>query len=151
MTGGILIGMILAIGAYFITRKIVTKIRSREKRLRMPHLGGKKAESRKQSTKDRGKIAQAPNTAPSNPNCEYATVMLCQPATKEERPRTQRVAGYGMRVAGCVSRSEPSAVQPRDAQRVPRNFWPKTGRCKPESRSQLSKAISEIWSNDLTP
>jgi hypothetical protein len=88
MTGGILIGMILAIGAYFITRKIVTKIRSREKRLRMPHLGGKKAESRKQSTKDRGKIAQAPNTAPSNPNCEYATVMLCQPVKKEERPRT---------------------------------------------------------------
>jgi uncharacterized protein (DUF2062 family) len=88
MTGGIVIGIILAIGAYFITRKIVTKIRSREKKLRMPHLRGKKKEGGRQQTKDRGQIAQASDTASSDPDCEYATAILCQPTTEEERPRT---------------------------------------------------------------
>ena len=88
MTGGIVIGIILAIGAYFITRKIVTKIRSREKKLRLPHLRGKQTADRRQRTDDRSQIARAQRTAPSGPNCEYSTAILCQPATKEERPRT---------------------------------------------------------------
>ena len=81
MTGGIVIGIILAVLAYFITRKIVTKIRSRERKLRLPHI-------RRKKTDDRGQIAQATDTASSDPECEYSTPMLCQPATKEDRPRT---------------------------------------------------------------
>jgi uncharacterized protein (DUF2062 family) len=88
MTGGIVIGIILAIGAYFITHKIVAKIRSREKKLRLLHIRGKKTEDRRRRTDDRGQFAQTTDTVSSDPECEYSTPILCQPATKEERPRT---------------------------------------------------------------
>ena len=88
MSGGIIIGIMLAIGAYFVTRKIVTKIRSREKKLRLLHIRRKKTEGRRQRTDDRGQIAQPTNTEPSDSECEYSNAMLCQPATKEERPGT---------------------------------------------------------------
>ena len=88
MTGGIVIGIILAILAYFITRKIVTKIRSREKKVRIPHLRRKKTEDRRQRTDDRSQIAQPADAVSSDPECKYSTAIICQPATKEQRPGT---------------------------------------------------------------
>ena len=65
IAGGIFIGIFLAIGAYFITSKIVTKIRSREKRspmslYRRPGFAAAR----------RGEISPALTTAPSNPTNE---------------------------------------------------------------------------------
>jgi len=74
ITGGIIIGIILAIGAYIITYKIVRKIRSREKK-------GQRGEGRRLK-------APAPITASTGPRCAYSTSILCQTETKEQRPRT---------------------------------------------------------------
>ena len=74
ITGGIVIGIILAVGAYIITHKIVGKIRSREKR--------------RQKTKDRKQKIPAPITAPTDPSCAYPTSILCQTELKDLRPRT---------------------------------------------------------------
>ena len=81
ITGGIVIGIFLAIGAYFIARKIVTKIHSRDKRSRAPRIRGKGIMNRRQ-------IPSAPHTAPNDPACEYSTAILCHPETKDQRPRT---------------------------------------------------------------
>lgn len=48
IAGGIFIGIFLAIAAYFITHRIVTKIRSREKRLQVPLRREQKTEKRRQ-------------------------------------------------------------------------------------------------------
>lgn len=93
IAGGIIIGIFLAIGAYFITHRVVTKIRSREKRLQVLLHRRQKTESRKQRTEDRGqravnrrKIAPALVTAPADPACKYSTSIFCQPVTKDQRP-----------------------------------------------------------------
>ena len=88
MTGGVVIGIILALGAYFATHKIVTKIRSREKKLRFLHLRGKKTESRRSRADDREQLDRPSNSEPSNSECEYSSAILCQTATKEDRPGT---------------------------------------------------------------
>jgi uncharacterized protein (DUF2062 family) len=73
ITGGIVIGIILAIGAYIITFQIVHKIRSSEKRRQKP--------------KDRRLKAPVPITAPTDPGCAYSTSILSQTETKDLRPR----------------------------------------------------------------
>ena len=77
ITGGVIIGIILAIGAYIITYKIVRKIRSREKR-------GQKTEDRKQKI-------PAPITASTGPGCAYSTSILCQTETKDQRTETSNL------------------------------------------------------------
>ena len=77
ITGGVIIGIILAIGAYIITYKIVRKIQSREKR-------GQKAEDSKQKI-------PAPITAPTGPRCAYSTSILCQTETKDQRTETSNL------------------------------------------------------------
>ena len=74
ITGGVIIGIILALGAYIITYKIVRKFRSREKK-------GQRGEGRRLK-------APAAITAPTDPRCAYSTSILCQTETKEQRPRT---------------------------------------------------------------
>jgi uncharacterized protein (DUF2062 family) len=103
ITGGIVIGIILAMGAYIITHKIVRKIRSREKRRQKTRLRlkasprhaedpsspeGFAAERRRQRTENRGQIAPALTTAAIDPACEYSKAILSQPETKDQRPRT---------------------------------------------------------------
>jgi uncharacterized protein (DUF2062 family) len=77
ITGGVIIGLILAIGTYIITYKIVRKIRSREKR-------GQKTEDRKQKI-------PAPITASTGPGCAYSTSILCQTETKDQRTETSNL------------------------------------------------------------
>ena len=79
MTGGIIIGIILAIGAYIITYKIVGKIRSREKK------GQKTACDEPRRIEDREQKAPTPITAPNNPDCAYSTSILCQTETKDQK------------------------------------------------------------------
>ena len=97
--GGIFIGIILAVGAYFITHRIVTKIRSREKRSRALLGRRRKTENpsspkgfavarRGQRTENRKEIAPALITAPTDPACKYSTSILCQPVSKDQRPGT---------------------------------------------------------------
>ncbi len=97
--GGILIGIILAVGAYFITHRIVTKIRSRERRspaLLRRRCKTENSTSRKgfvearrgQRTENRKKIAPALITAPTDPACKYSSSILCQPVSKDQRPGT---------------------------------------------------------------
>jgi uncharacterized protein (DUF2062 family) len=110
VTGGIVIGIILGIGAYFFTYKAATKIRSREKRHKGLFYRRKVTEDRKQKTADSGqrtadrelkteyrdqgtnagrKIAPAMISAtPTEPACEYSTTIRCQPLTKDQRPGT---------------------------------------------------------------
>jgi uncharacterized protein (DUF2062 family) len=104
--GGIIIGTFLAVGAYMITLKIVTKIRSREKRGQRTESRrqrtedpsspdsfaaagrGPKTENRKQKTEDRGPIAPTLTTANTDPNCEYSSAIFCQQESKDQRPGT---------------------------------------------------------------
>jgi hypothetical protein len=79
MTGGIIIGIILAIGAYVFTYNIVGKIRSREKK------GRKAAGSEPIQTEDRKQKAPAAITAPGEPECAYSTAILCQTETKDQK------------------------------------------------------------------
>jgi uncharacterized protein (DUF2062 family) len=81
IVGGIIIGTFLAIGSYFITHRIVTKIRAREKRSQVLLY-------RVQRTEGRRQIATAPITVPTDPTCEYPRTILCQPVTKDLRPRS---------------------------------------------------------------
>jgi uncharacterized protein (DUF2062 family) len=97
--GGIFIGIILAVGAYFITHRIVTKIRSRERRSRALLRRRRRTEKptspkgfvearRGQKTENRKKIVPALITAPTDPGCKYSTSLLCQPVSKDQRPGT---------------------------------------------------------------
>jgi hypothetical protein len=93
IAGGFFIGIFLAIGAYFITHRIVTKIRSREKRLqvslprrRKTETGRQRPEERGQRAENRRKLAPALVTAPADPACKFSTSILCQPVTKDQRP-----------------------------------------------------------------
>jgi uncharacterized protein (DUF2062 family) len=77
ITGGIIIGIILATGAYIFTYKIVQQIRSREKRRKRGTCDGPRpVEDRKQ---------KAPITAPADPECAYSTAILCQAETKDRK------------------------------------------------------------------
>jgi uncharacterized protein (DUF2062 family) len=118
VAGGIVIGIILGVIAYFLTFRAVTKIRSREKR-HMRLLGRRKrtkdreqpatspsdeskaenrcqmAERTEQQTDDReqrahtgSKIAPALVSDPSDPACEYSKTIFCQSVTKDQRPGT---------------------------------------------------------------
>ena len=79
MAGGIIIGIILAIGAYIMTYNIAGKIRSREKK------GQKKACEGPRQAEDRKQKAPTPITAPGEPECVYATSILCQTETKDHK------------------------------------------------------------------
>jgi uncharacterized protein (DUF2062 family) len=79
ITGGIIIGIVLAIGAYILTYKIVRKIRSREKR------GKRTTRGKISRTEKRRQQEPAPITAPANPECVYSTSILCQTETKDQR------------------------------------------------------------------
>ena len=74
LAGGIFIGIFLAIGAYFITRKIVTKIRSREKRSRVSLYRRQRTDN--PSSPDgfaaarRGQLSPVLIVAPTKPNSE---------------------------------------------------------------------------------
>jgi len=82
ITGGIIIGIILAIGAYIITYKLVHKIRSRERR------GQQTACIEPSRTENRRQKAPTPVTAATGPECAYSTSVLCQTETKDQRPGT---------------------------------------------------------------
>ena len=77
ITGGMVIGIFLAIGAYIITHKIVCKIRSREKK-------GQRGEGRRLK-------APAPITASTGPGCACSTSILCQTETKDQRTETSNL------------------------------------------------------------
>ena len=93
--GGIVIGIFLAVVSYFITHRIVTKIRAREKRSQVLLRRSRKSENRGQKTEERGqkkensgRYAPALITAPTDPACKYTTSILCQPVNKGQRPGT---------------------------------------------------------------
>jgi uncharacterized protein (DUF2062 family) len=95
MTGGIVIGMVLAIGVYFISYKIVHKIRSREKRgqktrLRLtasPRHAEDPSSPEGFAAARRRQIQPALVTAPSNPTNEYSASLICKSETEDQRPR----------------------------------------------------------------
>ena len=104
--GGIVIGIFLAVVSYFITHRIVTKIRAREKRSQVLLRRSRKTEDpsspegfagagrrqkseyRELKTENRKKAAPALITAPTDPACKYTTSILCQPVNKGQRPGT---------------------------------------------------------------
>lgn len=88
IAGGVIIGIFLAVCAYFITHRIVAKIRSREKKYQVSLRRSRKTENTRQRTETRGRIAPALITAPTDPACKYSTSILCQPVTKDQRPGT---------------------------------------------------------------
>jgi uncharacterized protein len=83
MTGGIIIGIILATGAYIITYKIVRKIRSREKK------GQKTACDALRRIGDRKPKA----STPINPECAYSTSILCHTETKGQKTGSSNLLG----------------------------------------------------------
>ncbi|MEE4264178.1 MAG: DUF2062 domain-containing protein [Desulfobacteraceae bacterium] len=102
LAGGIIIGSILAIGAYFITRKIVTKIRKREKKSLVSlhkkqktrlHLAASPWQAENPSSPDGFVTAPAESaapatiTTPTDPTCDYSRAMIGQSETKDQRPR----------------------------------------------------------------
>ncbi len=79
ITGGIIIGIILATGAYIFTYNIVQKIRSREKRRQRGTCDGLRP------VEDRKRKAPTPISAPADPECAYSTAILCQAETKDQK------------------------------------------------------------------
>jgi uncharacterized protein (DUF2062 family) len=100
--GGIVIGIFLAVVSYFITHRIVTKIRAREKKSQVLLRRSWKIENRRQSTEhrkqrtedrrqiteNRERFAPALITNPPDLACKYSTSILYQPLTKDQRPGT---------------------------------------------------------------